>query len=112
MSNCRILETLDETVKAPGETPDARVQKITAGYGSTTVLRDVSIVVPDATVVALLGPNSAGKSTTLRIASGLLRPDEGVVVLDGVTTSPGSGLTSASRAACVTSRRGAASFPR
>jgi branched-chain amino acid transport system ATP-binding protein len=59
------------------------LQKITAGYGSTTVLRDVSIVVPDATVVALLGPNGAGKSTTLRIASGLLRPEKGVVVLDG-----------------------------
>ena len=59
------------------------LQHITAGYGETTVLRDVSITVPDSAVVALLGPNGAGKTTTLRVASGLLRPQEGVVALDG-----------------------------
>ena len=37
------------------------LQHITAGYGDTTVLRDVSITVPDSTVVALLGPNGAGQ---------------------------------------------------
>src|SRR5207247_2852255 len=40
------------------------LRNVTAGYGDTTVLRDVSIVVPDSTVVALLGPNGAGKTTT------------------------------------------------
>ena len=59
------------------------LQHVSAGYGDTTVLRDVSITVPDSTVVALLGPNGAGKTTTLRVASGLLRPREGAVVLDG-----------------------------
>ena len=59
------------------------LQHVTAGYGETTVLRDVSITVPDSAVVALLGPNGAGKTTTLRVASGLLRPQEGAVALDG-----------------------------
>jgi branched-chain amino acid transport system ATP-binding protein len=59
------------------------LHNVTAGYGETTVLRDVSITVPDSAVVALLGPNGAGKTTTLRVASGLLRPREGAVVLDG-----------------------------
>jgi branched-chain amino acid transport system ATP-binding protein len=56
---------------------------ITAGYGATTVVRDVSIVVPSGRVVALLGPNGAGKTTLLSVASGLLRPGSGTVRLDG-----------------------------
>jgi branched-chain amino acid transport system ATP-binding protein len=59
------------------------LQGIVGGYGSTTVLRDVSISVPTGSVVALLGANGAGKSTTLRMASGLLRPQQGRVLLDG-----------------------------
>jgi branched-chain amino acid transport system ATP-binding protein len=57
---------------------------ITAGYGSHTVLRDVSLVVPDNAVVALLGPNGAGKTTLLRVASGLLKPSAGRILVDGV----------------------------
>ena len=56
---------------------------VTAGYGSHTVLRDVDLVVPDHSVVALLGPNGAGKTTLLRVASGLLRPSSGHVLVDG-----------------------------
>jgi len=56
---------------------------VTAGYGSHTVLRDVDLVVPDHSVVALLGPNGAGKTTLLRVASGLLQPTAGRLVLDG-----------------------------
>jgi len=59
------------------------LRNVTAGYGSHTVLRDVDLVVPDHSVVALLGPNGAGKTTLLRVASGLLRPTAGRLVLDG-----------------------------
>src|SRR6202020_1888961 len=59
------------------------VENITAGYGDTVVLRDVSLSVPDAKVVALLGPNGAGKTTLLRVASGLIKPMSGRVVLNG-----------------------------
>ncbi|MCI0371166.1 MAG: ABC transporter ATP-binding protein [candidate division NC10 bacterium] len=60
---------------------------VTAGYGSHTVLRDVNLVVPDNAVVALLGPNGAGKTTLLRVASGLLRPSAGRILVDGVDAS-------------------------
>jgi branched-chain amino acid transport system ATP-binding protein len=59
------------------------LEGVTAGYGGTTVLRDVSLTVPDSSVVALLGPNGAGKTTLLRVASGLLPPWKGRVLLDG-----------------------------
>jgi branched-chain amino acid transport system ATP-binding protein len=59
------------------------LENITAGYGDTVVLRDVSLSVPDAKVVALLGPNGAGKTTLLRVASGLIKPMSGRVILDG-----------------------------
>ncbi len=59
------------------------IENVTAGYGDTVVLRDVSLSVPDATVVALLGPNGAGKTTLLRAASGLIKPMSGQVMLAG-----------------------------
>lgn len=59
------------------------LERVTAAYGDTTVLREVSLTVPDGKVVALLGPNSAGKTTTLAAATGLLRPRCGRVLVDG-----------------------------
>src|ERR1019366_8824986 len=59
------------------------LENITAGYGDTVVLRDVILSVPDAKVGALLGPNGAGKTTLLRVASGLIKPMSGRVILDG-----------------------------
>ena len=59
------------------------LQQVFGGYGDVSVLRDVSITVPTSSVVALIGPNGAGKSTTLKVASGLLSPTKGAVVLDG-----------------------------
>ena len=57
---------------------------ISAGYGSSQVLKNIDLVVPDGAVVALLGPNGAGKTTLLRVASGLLAPQAGQLLVDGV----------------------------
>jgi branched-chain amino acid transport system ATP-binding protein len=67
-----------------------QIESITAGYGRTTVLRDVSLDVPQGSIVALLGPNGAGKTTLLRTAVGLLRPSRGSIRVDGmdVTRTP------------------------
>ena len=60
------------------------LRDVSAGYDGHPVLHDVSICVPSESVVALLGPNGSGKTTLLRVASGLLRPTSGQVLLDGV----------------------------
>ena len=67
-------------------TPTAALElrRVTAGYGSTVVLRDVSIWVPHGAIVALLGANGAGKTTLLRTASGIVTPSAGSVHITGM----------------------------
>ena len=74
-----------------------RLEGITAGYGGTTVLRDLSLTVPNGSVVALLGPNGAGKTTLLRVASGQLAPDAGTLTVDGIdrTGAPSEAMAAA-----------------
>jgi branched-chain amino acid transport system ATP-binding protein len=57
---------------------------IEAGYGrAALVLRGLTVRVPARTVVCLVGPNGAGKSTVLKVASGLLAPRSGRILIDG-----------------------------
>ena len=64
-------------------TPVLELRDVQAGYGSATVLRGVSIAVPPSSIVALLGANGAGKTTVMRVASGLARTTGGQVLIDG-----------------------------
>lgn len=59
---------------------------LSAGYGSTTVVRDLSLAVHPGEVVALLGPNGAGKSTTMLTLAGELPALGGEVLLNGKPT--------------------------
>src|SRR5213594_3605643 len=52
-------------------------------YGEIHALKGVSFAVTQGEIVALLGNNGAGKSTTLKTLSGLLAPRRGAVLLDG-----------------------------
>lgn len=57
---------------------------IEAGYGrAALVLRGLTVKVPRGTIVCLVGPNGAGKSTVLKVASGMLRPSGGHIIVDG-----------------------------
>ncbi len=59
------------------------VRNIDVFYGDVQVLWDVSFEVKKAEVVALIGANGAGKSTTLKTISGILRPEKGEVIFEG-----------------------------
>ena len=59
------------------------VRNVTKTFGTTPVLRDVSIDVAPGSLTALLGPSGGGKSTLLRVIAGLESPDTGTVTING-----------------------------
>src|SRR5450759_3600262 len=59
------------------------MQSITFGYNRQPLLYDVHFQVRAGEMVGLLGPNGSGKTTLLRLISGVLRPQQGTVMLDG-----------------------------
>jgi len=65
--------------------------RVRAGYGTFQALFDVSLEVRAGEAVGVIGPNGAGKTTLMRVASGMIRPTAGTIVMEGVdlvTTPP------------------------
>jgi branched-chain amino acid transport system ATP-binding protein len=63
--------------------PLLALEHVTSGYGPVVAVRDVSLEVYPGEIVALLGANGAGKSTTLMTIAGLVRASAGSVIFDG-----------------------------
>ncbi|HHX28633.1 MAG: ABC transporter ATP-binding protein [Bacillota bacterium] len=59
------------------------IQDLHVSYGAIKAVQGINLKVPDGKIVALIGTNGAGKSTTLRTICGLLRPEAGRILLDG-----------------------------
>jgi branched-chain amino acid transport system ATP-binding protein len=76
-------------------------------YGSIRALNGVSLRVSEGELVALIGSNGAGKSTTLKTISGLLRPREGRVVYQGqeITRAPADRIVEMGISHCPEGRR-------
>jgi len=66
------------------------LSNISKVYGDRTVLQPLTLQIPSHRRFALIGPSGCGKSTLLRIVLGLIGPDSGEVVLNGVTMTPGN----------------------
>lgn len=64
-----------------------KVSNLSAGYGRTTILEDVSIEVKTGEVVTLIGSNGAGKTTLLRAISGMIKPKSGTITFSDETIS-------------------------
>jgi branched-chain amino acid transport system ATP-binding protein len=61
-----------------------KLENVSASYGSVPAISNVSIEIGEGEAVGLLGANGAGKSTTLRVISGLVKLTSGTVTFDGV----------------------------
>lgn len=60
-----------------------RVENLKVNYGGIEAVKDVSFVVPEKSIVTLIGANGAGKSTTLRCISGLKKQTSGKIFFEG-----------------------------
>ena len=60
-----------------------QVQNLSVSYGGIRALRDISFEVNKGEIVSIIGANGAGKSTTLRTISGLIKPQAGSIFLEG-----------------------------
>jgi zinc transport system ATP-binding protein len=72
-----------DTQPTDAAAPVVELAGVAFGYTATPVVSDISLRVEAGEYVAVVGPNGSGKSTVLKLALGLLEPDEGVARLFG-----------------------------
>jgi phospholipid/cholesterol/gamma-HCH transport system ATP-binding protein len=65
------------------EPPAVEFEHVSFGFDEQPVLRDVSFTIPKGTMTVMLGESGAGKSVTLKLIMGLLRPDDGAIRVNG-----------------------------
>ena len=81
------LEEHDRQAESPDSVPALQVNHVDFSYGPVQVLFDLSFEVRRGESLALLGTNGAGKSTILKVITGLVTPERGVVRLGGRTVT-------------------------
>lgn len=62
-----------------------RIDSLSASYGDTPALKDITLAVRRGEIVGLIGPNGAGKSSLIKVVSGILHPASGEVLVDGTS---------------------------
>jgi peptide/nickel transport system ATP-binding protein len=84
MAAVRPAPHLVDHVDTPSENlPALSARNITAGYGSMEILSDITVDVPKASVVAIIGESGCGKSTLARVVAGLTPAWSGEILIDG-----------------------------
>lgn len=71
------------TLSQSTDAPILAIRELSYRYGSYPAVDSLSLTVPGGEVFAFLGPNGAGKSTTLKMMTGLLKPQQGQILLRG-----------------------------
>ncbi len=64
------------------------LQQVSKSYGGAVALNNVNLKLPAGKIIGLLGPNGSGKTTMIKIINGLLQPEYGQVLINGLTPSP------------------------
>src|SRR5689334_21951248 len=78
-----MVKEYDRAASKVSSTPLLDVQQLSFGYGGQPLLYDISLSIEPGEMIGLLGPNGSGKTTLLRLLSGVLRPQQGQVLLEG-----------------------------
>src|SRR5262245_16299653 len=73
-----------EAAPRPDGAPALEVLRLAKRFGAKVAVAGIDLVIPHGCFYGLVGPNGAGKTTTLKMVTGLLRPDQGGVRIDGV----------------------------
>ncbi|SAL66191.1 branched-chain amino acid ABC transporter [Caballeronia terrestris] len=76
--------------RAPATKPLLTIRNLKAGYGGNTILDGLDLTLNEGEVVAILGRNGVGKTTTLRAATGIVQSSSGTITFDGhdITNKP------------------------
>ncbi|RLS55660.1 MAG: ABC transporter ATP-binding protein [Planctomycetota bacterium] len=62
-----------------------QIKKLKVSYGSLQAVKGISFEIPKGDVFGFIGPNGAGKSTTIKVLATLIRPNSGIVKIDGIS---------------------------
>ena len=76
-------ENKEKNMQNPAKAPMLKIDNLHVYYGAIHAIKGISLEVNQGEIVTLIGANGAGKSTTLRTVSGLLKPKEGTIAFEG-----------------------------
>ena len=79
----KMSENKEKNTQNPAKAPMLKIDNLHVYYGAIHAIKGISLEVNQGEIVTLIGANGAGKSTTLRTISGLLKPKEGTIAFEG-----------------------------
>ena len=95
-----VTEDLDLILQSRKQLSEEQLQQFVTGmtlltfenvskfYGASPALQNVSLEIPAGKIVGLLGPNGSGKTTLIKLINGLLQPEQGRILINGMEPSP------------------------
>ncbi|WP_447516042.1 ABC transporter ATP-binding protein [Clostridioides difficile] len=78
---------MDKNINNVSQDGIVEFKGVNKSYGTKNVLKNIDLNIPKGKIVGLLGPNGSGKSTMIKLMNGLLQPDNGEIMINGIKPS-------------------------